>query len=278
MKHKEVSTNIQRRNFLKFYKYKNIYKIYSFIFNHKISNYNTGNRTPHFFYFKLKKIYERERESLKRSLKNFLSYIRFWILKNQREKNLAKILYNVIKKNKKITICDYGSGFNPDIIKLLAKKKIFKKIHCFDFYNDQQLSFLNKNKLNIKFKNIKDLKKVNTKYDVTIVIDVLHHIGVKNKIIKEILINLKKISKILIIKDHYEHSKFDRLLLRIMDFIGNYKDNVNIPKQYFTKESFKETLSSSGFKNVKIISNLKIYSKKFLFFSKSSLHFLCIIK
>jgi len=215
---------------------------------------------------------------MKESLKNFLSYIRFWILKNQREKNLAKILYNVIKKNKKITICDYGSGFNPDIIKLLAKKKIFKKIHCFDFYNDQQLSFLNRNKLNIKFKNIKDLKKVNTKYDVTIVIDVLHHIGVKNKIIKEILINLKKISKILIIKDHYEHSKFDRLLLRIMDFIGNYKDNVNIPKQYFTKESFKETLSSSGFKNVKIISSLKIYSKKFLFFSKRSLHFLCIIK
>jgi hypothetical protein len=137
---------------------------------------------------------------------------------------------------------------------------------------------LNKNKLNIKFKNIKDLKKVNTKYDVTIVIDVLHHIGVKNKKIKEILINLKKISKILIIKDHYEHSKFDRLLLCIMDFIGNYKDNVNIPKQYFTKESFKETLSSSGFKNVKIIPNLKIYSKKFLFFSKRNLHFLCIIK
>ena len=137
---------------------------------------------------------------------------------------------------------------------------------------------MNKNKLNIKFKNIKDLKKVNTKYDVTIVIDVLHHIGVKNKIVKEILINLKKISKILIIKDHYEHSKFDRLLLRIMDFIGNYKDNVIIPKQYFTKESFKETLSSSGFKNVKIISNLTIYSKKFLFFSKRNLHFLCIIK
>jgi len=63
-----------------------------------------------------------------------------------------------------------------------------------------------------------------------------------------------------------------------MDFMGNYKDNVNIPKQYFTKESFKETLSSSGFINVKIISNLKIYSKKFLFFSKSKLHFLCIIK
>jgi hypothetical protein len=64
---------------------------------------------------------------MKESLKNFLSYIRFWVLKNQREKNLAKILYNVIKKNKKITICDYGSGFNPDIIKLLAKKKNLKK-------------------------------------------------------------------------------------------------------------------------------------------------------
>jgi hypothetical protein len=54
---------------------------------------------------------------MKNIFKNFLYYIRFWILKNEREKNLAKILYKNIKKNKKITIYDYGSGFNTEIIK-----------------------------------------------------------------------------------------------------------------------------------------------------------------
>lgn len=71
---------------------------------------------------------------------------------------------------------------------------------------------------------------------------------------------------------------FDRLLLQIIDFIRNYKDNVNISNQYFTKESFEETLINANLKKYKIIPNLKVYSKKFLFFSKTNLHFLCIVK
>lgn len=211
--------------------------------------------------------------------KKFLSYFRFYLLKNQREKNLANIYYKIIKNNKKkISICDYGSGFNPDVIRFLAKKINFKNIDCYDFYTNKELNLLNNNTYNIKFKKIESFKNSKKKYDITILSDVLHHIGVKNKIIKRILLSLKKKSKILIIKDHFEHSIFSRLLLQIMDFIGNYKDNLNIPNQYFTKESFEETLINSGLKKYKIISNLKLYYKKFLFFSKTNLHFLCIIK
>lgn len=213
---------------------------------------------------------------VKKNFQNFLRYFRIFILNEQREENLANILYKIINK-KNINICDYGSGFNPKIIKLLSEKIKFNNIHCFDYYNNAQILKLNNNDLNIKFIKIKDYEKIKIKYDIVLLIDVMHHIGVKNKLINKILIKLKKNCKLLIIKDVFEYSKFDRALLIIMDFIGNYSYNVKIPKLYFTEKSFKETLINCNFKDYKIIKNLRIYSKKFLFFSKKKFHFICIV-
>lgn len=222
---------------------------------------------------------ENKNEGKKKFFQRFLSYLRLKVLQNEREKKIANILYKIIKKNKKkISICDYGSGFNPDIIRFLAKKINYQSIHCYDFYNKEQLFLLNNNKQNIEFKKIQDFKKNKKKYDIAIIIDVLHHIGINNKIIKKILINLKLKSRILIIKDHFEYSYFSRLLLQFMDCIGNYKDNVNIPKEYYTKKKFKETLKTCNFKNYKISQNHKIYSNKFLFFAQKKLHFIAVIK
>jgi len=214
----------------------------------------------------------------KNFFQKFLSYLRLKVLQKEREKKIADILYKIIKNKKKISICDYGAGFNPDIIRFLAKKINYTRIHCYDFYNNKQLSLLNNNTLNIEFKKIESFKKTKKKYDIVIIIDVLHHIGIENKIIKKILVNLKLKSKILIIKDHFEDSYFSRLLIQFMDWIGNYKDNVKIPKKYYTKRKFKETLETCNFKNYRISQNHKIYSNKFLFFSQKKLHFIAIIK
>jgi len=223
--------------------------------------------------------YEKKQGSKKNFLQQFLSHLRLKVLQNEREKKIADILYKIIKtRKKKISICDYGSGFNPDVIRFLAKKINYKSIHCYDFYNNKQLSLLNKNPLNIKFKKIESFKKNKKKYDVAIIIDVLHHIGINNKIVKNILVNLKLKSKILIIKDHFEDSFLSRLLLQIMDWIGNYKDNVSIPNEYYTKRKLKKTLETCNFKNYRISQNYKIYSNKFLFFSQKKLHFIAIIK
>jgi hypothetical protein len=99
----------------------------------------------------------RERE--RNLFQKFLSYFRFCLLKNEREKNLANIYYKIIKNNKKISICDYGSGFNPDIIRFLAKKINFKNINCFDFYTNKELNLLNYNtesKTILVFNNIQN--------------------------------------------------------------------------------------------------------------------------
>ena len=50
-----------------------------------------------------------------------------------------------IRKKKIIRILDFGSGYNPDLIKLITKKLSNKYkntnfiVYCYDFYNDKEL-------------------------------------------------------------------------------------------------------------------------------------------
>ena len=225
---------------------------------------------------------KRERES---PIKFYLKVFRNFLLKDQREVNLSKILYKIILDSdikSKFNIADYGSGFQPTVIKLINKNLIKKKIKvnfdCYDFYSHKELRKLNSNTIgNIKFKYLKNFQ--TKKYYITIVSDVLHHIGVdKNKLICKILLKIKKNSEFVIIKDHFEYSYISRLILRFMDFIGNYYNSVSIPERYYNEKDFNNLLKKLEFKIVKKIIGVQIYSKKFLFFSNPKLHFIYILK
>ena len=63
-----------------------------------------------------------------------------------------------------------------------------------------------------------------------------------------------------------------------MDFIGNYYNNVNVPKKYFKQEVFDRLLKGLNFKIISKISNVKYYSNFFIFFSNPKLHFIYVIK
>ena len=103
--------------------------------------------------------------------------------------------------------------------------------------------------------------------------------GVNNSTEIEKIINfLKSNSDFILIKDHYEFSLISRLILRFMDFIGNYYNNVNIPKNYFTKNSYKNLIKKLNLINYKEITDYYYYSKIFLFFSNPKLHFISILK
>lgn len=217
--------------------------------------------------------------------KKFLKKFRIFILNNQREIIISRVFTELIydyRVTNNIKILDFGSGFQPLIIRFviknLEKLNISISAHCYDYYNDKQLKILNKNNKE-KFFNVINMNSNLYTYDFTIISDVLHHIGVdKNDKIINILQNLKKKSNYIIIKDHFEDTFFARQILRFMDFIGNYYNNVSIPKKYFKKNDFEKILKNNNFKIVKKIVDTKVYSKKFLFFSNPKLHFVYLIK
>ena len=217
-------------------------------------------------------------------MKYLFKVFRKIILGEQREIKLAYELAEIIKnysKKSHIKILDYGSGFEPKIARLieteLLNKQIKCDIHCLDLYNINDLENLN-NSSNIEFFNINHLVDSNEFYDFAIISDTLHHVGVENtEVIKGILLKIKNATEVLIIKDHFEYSIFSRWVLKFMDFIGNYYNNVNIPKKYFTKNSFNELLVELNFNINEKILDKRYYSKIFMYLSNPKLHFIYVI-
>ena len=133
-------------------------------------------------------------------IKFFLKIFRKILLGVQREKNISLILIkliNELKPQNRISILDYGSGYDPLLIKMIVNnlcKSRSIKAECFDFYTSNQIQKLNKEK-NIIFHHLSSIKK-NNQYDFAIIIDVLHHIGIDNskKIIKLIKTLKKKLN------------------------------------------------------------------------------------
>ena len=74
--------------------------------------------------------------------------------------------------------------------------------------------------------------------------------------------NLKKVlkSNFILIKDHFEYSLLTRYILIFMDFIGNYKDSVSIPKKYFSHNEYSKFLQKNNLKIVDKVENIKLYS------------------
>ena len=136
------------------------------------------------------------------------------------------------------------------------------------------------NNSNIKFFNIKNLKKNNAdKFNFCLILDVLHHIGLEDdREIIDLTKKLKKRSKFLIIKDHFQYGFFSNIALRMMDFIGNYGDNVKIPRIYFSISKFENFLSKLNFKEIKRINNKKYYRWYWFYFNSKKLQFLSIVK
>ena len=63
-----------------------------------------------------------------------------------------------------------------------------------------------------------------------------------------------------------------------MDFVGNYKDDVTIPKQYFTKSLLAEYLNECGLKEVSDVNLIKLYGFIFFPFNKNKYQFIKMFK
>ncbi|MFM7533816.1 MAG: class I SAM-dependent methyltransferase [Rubrivivax sp.] len=81
-------------------------------------------------------------------------------------------------------------------------------------------------------------------FDVVIFSDVLHH--VPSECLHPLLASAARVGQFVLVKDHFEYGWWSRQLLRAMDFVGNYGYGVSVPRQYFSQESFAQTLRAAG--------------------------------
>ena len=219
------------------------------------------------------------------------NYIRKLIFADYREEILSKQIINEMEslenfKNKKIIkIIDYGSGYNPIVIKKIIAKlsKKYKKTkfiaHSYDIYKNKELKLLKSNKM-IKFFHINALPfNKKKKYNFCLLLDVLHHIDIKNtNRIKKITKNLKNMSKYIFIKDHFQHGLVSNFILRLMDFVSNYSDNVKIPSIYFNKTTYENFISSLKIREIKRINDISYYKWYWFFFNNKKLQFISVLK
>ena len=175
-----------------------------------------------------------------------------------------------LKNKKKITILDYGCG-SMEISKKLEKLSYVEQITGVDTF----ASKFKRKKL--KYIQYDDFFKNNKKkYDLVIIVDVLHHVGIESSY--KILKKLSKISKNIIVKDHFEHGFFSRQLLRFVDFYANYAYDVNIPNRYYDYSSWKKTIKKSYLKELKIIKSFQQHDGLFNFILNKKHHFVSHLK
>ena len=220
--------------------------------------------------------------------KIYLQKLRNCVLGDFRSKKLSHLIVKkIIKYNKKktIKILDYGTGYQPKVVYFVYEqlvKKHKKKIivDCYDFYSKKDLKKLNRFKnRSINFYNIGSIQKNKKRYDFCMINDVIHHIGIeKEEVIIKILNSLINISKIVFIKDHFQQGFLSNNIIRFMDFLGNYFNNVNTPDKYYTKRSFKKLLKKMKIITIEKILSIKLYPSFLFFMSNPDFNFCYLIK
>ncbi len=222
-------------------------------------------------------------------LKLLLKKLRNIVLGDYRSKRLSKIIVEkIIKYNKQnnIKILDYGSGYQPRVVLIVYEhlvKKYKKKVEfdCYDFYSKKDIKKLNKHRREkIKFFHLDSIKKIKKKkYDFCLINDVIHHIGIENEnFIISVLNDLTRVSKIVFIKDHFQQGFISNQIIRCMDFLGNYFNNVNTPYKYYNKKTFNHLVKKMKITVLEKILSIKLYPPFLLFMSNPDFNFVYLIK
>lgn len=93
--------------------------------------------------------------------------------------------------------------------------------------------------------------------DVVLFCDVLHHAGERAS---DMLNEAGRVGRVVIVKDHFEYALYSRIMLKTMDFIGNWGYGVQLPESYFTPSSFEQLYREAGLKALKIDVGVDLYS------------------
>ncbi|MEJ2884623.1 class I SAM-dependent methyltransferase [Pedobacter sp. GR22-6] len=148
---------------------------------------------------------------------------------------------------------DIGCG-DMKISSLISQKASQINFKCIDVFPKPE------NRIDINWDNYLQYDGVQIPYeqnsfDAAILVDVLHHCTDITGTLNE----ARRITPYIIVKDHLEYGLVSRTLLQLMDFYGNWAYDVNVPKRYFSKESFEKLCKECGFKILSMQIGINLY-------------------
>lgn len=193
---------------------------------------------------------------------------------------LSALFNNIIKKffntSDQIKLLDVGCG-DMSIAESICQLDNRVIPVCIDVFNlPENLKTEDRWKKYLKFDGV-NIPFTDKYFDIAILSDVLHH-DFKNSY--NLLRESVRVSKYVLVKDHFEYGTYSRLTLKLMDIIGNWGYGVTIPKKYFTKITYQNLLEQLNVKEEHRIENVNLYSHNILFkfLLRPSWQFISLIK
>lgn len=107
--------------------------------------------------------------------------------------------------------------------------------------------------------------------DVALIVDVLHHTDDAATLLRE----AARVSRrAVIIKDHIADRRRARLLLRVMDWVGNAPHGVALPYNYLSRRQWRDAFLQAGLQLDMWQEELKLYPQPFSIVLDDDLHFI----
>ena len=170
------------------------------------------------------------------SFQNETGFTKF--LKQFHTKFIMKRRVNVLAKKiaarlpENANIVDIGAGSGELAFELLALRPDIR-ISGFDIKKRRDA------KIKIQTFDGKIIPKPDNAYDVAMLVDVVHH-----ALNQQILLNeAMRLAPVVVVKDHICKTKTDKILLEIMDYVGNRGHEVACDCLYHSQESWKTLIS-----------------------------------
>jgi len=114
------------------------------------------------------------------------------------------------------------------------------------------------------------------RFDVAIVIDVLHHADEAQR--APILSGLGREARRVLVKDHFEHGLLSRQLLRLADWFGNFAYGVRIPERYFTPRQWEALVAAAGMREIRRVQDVRVHHGLFGLLLAPRHHFISVLE
>ena len=118
----------------------------------------------------------------------------------------------------------------------------------------------------------------NSSFDVCMFVDVLHHVGDSQGILKLLSEARRVTRRLVLIKDHLSENWLDFRTLQFMDWVGNRPHGVVLPYNYQSRGQWDEYFKEAGLKVEDWQTKIPLYPPPFSALFGRKLHFVGVLE